>query len=65
MNLRNSFVSNMSKSLQTTLAADVHLAEGQLLIEEPKLNIEKCPRYRIVTRRPTVSKREGQNLKPR
>jgi hypothetical protein len=34
------FVRNLSKSLQPTLAADAHLAEGQFLIEELKLNIE-------------------------
>jgi hypothetical protein len=36
-----------SKSLQTTLAADAHLAEGQFLSEGLKLNIEKSLRYRL------------------
>jgi hypothetical protein len=55
----------MYQSLQTTLTADAYLAEGQVLIEGPKLNIGKSLRYRVGTRRPTASKREGQNLKPR
>jgi hypothetical protein len=29
---------NMSASLQTTLAADAHLAEGEFLLEEQTLN---------------------------
>jgi hypothetical protein len=61
------FVPNMSTSLQTTLAAEAHLAEGQFLLEEQTLNIEKSliRVYRTGTRRPTVSKTEGQNLDPR
>jgi hypothetical protein len=55
----------MSKSLQTTLAAEAHLAEGQFLLKEQTLNIEKSLIYRTGTRRPTVSKTEGQNLDPR
>jgi hypothetical protein len=47
------------EALQTTLAADAHLA-GQFLIERLKLNIEKSLRYREGTVRPTASKREGQ-----
>jgi hypothetical protein len=35
----------MSKSLQTTLAAEAHLAEGQFLLEEQTLNIEKSLIY--------------------
>jgi hypothetical protein len=54
----------MSMSLQTTLAAEAHLA-GQFLLEEQTLNIEKSLIYRTGTRRPTVSKTEGQNLDPR
>jgi hypothetical protein len=34
------FVPNMSTSLQTTLAAEAHLAEGQFLLEEQTLNIK-------------------------
>jgi hypothetical protein len=55
----------MSTSLQTTLAAEAHLAEGQFLLEEQTLNIEKSLIYRRGTRRPAVSKTEGQNLYPR
>jgi hypothetical protein len=47
-------------TLQTTLAAEAHLAEGQFLLEEQTLNIEKSLIYRAGTRRPTVSKTEGQ-----
>jgi hypothetical protein len=55
----------MSTSLQTTLAAAAHLAEGQYLLEEQILNIEKSLIYRTGTRRTTVSKTGGQNLDPR
>jgi hypothetical protein len=58
------FVPNMSTSLQTTLAAEAHLA-GQFLLEEQTPNVEKSLIYRTGTRRPTVSKTEGQNLDPR
>jgi hypothetical protein len=37
---------NTSTSLQTTLAADAHLAEGQFLLEEQTLNNEKSLIYR-------------------
>jgi hypothetical protein len=40
------FVPNMSTSLQTTLAAEAHLAEGQFLLQEQTLNIEKSLIYR-------------------
>jgi hypothetical protein len=46
----DSFVPNMCTSLQTTLAAEVHLAEGQFLREQT-LNIEKSLIYRTGTRR--------------
>jgi hypothetical protein len=36
---------NMSTSLQTTLAADAHLVEGQFLLEEQTLNDSKCLIY--------------------
>jgi hypothetical protein len=39
----------MSTSLQTTLAAEAHLAEGQFLLEEQTLNIEKSLIYRTGT----------------
>jgi hypothetical protein len=54
----------MSMSLQTTSAAEAHLA-GQFLLVEQTLNIEKSLIYRTGTRRPTVSKTDGQNLDPR
>jgi hypothetical protein len=61
---RQCFCSNrMSTSLQTTLAADAHLVEGQFLLEKQTLNIEMSLIYRKGTRRPT-SKTEGQNLDP-
>jgi hypothetical protein len=56
---------NTSTSLQTILAADAHLAEGQFFPEEQTLNKEKSLIYRAGTRRPTISKTEGQNLKPK
>jgi hypothetical protein len=54
----------MSTSLQTILAADAHLAEGQFLHEEQTLNKAKSLMYRGGTRTPTTSKTEGQNLDP-
>jgi hypothetical protein len=54
---------NRSTSLQTTLASDAHLAEGQFLLEEQTLNKGKSLMYRAG--RPTISKTEGQNLEPR
>jgi hypothetical protein len=47
------------------LADEAHLAEGQFLIEEQTLNKEKYLIYRAGARKPTVSKREGQNLEQR
>jgi hypothetical protein len=40
----NNICSNISKHLQTTLAAEAHLAEGQILSEGLKLNIDKKQR---------------------
>jgi hypothetical protein len=40
-------------SLQTTLAADAHPAEGQFLLEEQTLNNAKSLIYRAGTRTPT------------
>jgi hypothetical protein len=56
---------NISTSLQATLAADAHLAEGQFLNGEQTLNRAKSLIYQAGTRRPTISKTEGQNLKPK
>jgi hypothetical protein len=49
----------MSTSLQTTLAAEAHLA-GQFLLEEQTLNIEKSLKYRTGTRKPTVPKQKSK-----
>jgi hypothetical protein len=66
MLLRRKFLApNTSTSLQRTLAADAHVAEGQFLYEEETLNKGKSLIYRAGTRRPTISKTEGQNLEPR
>jgi hypothetical protein len=53
---------NVSTSLQT-LAAEAHITQGQLLWEQT-LNKAKSLLCRAGTTRPTVSKREGQNLEP-
>jgi hypothetical protein len=60
----NSFGSKHT-SLQTLLAAKLHLAGGQFLLEEQTLNKAKCLVYREGYRRPTVYKRGVQNLDPR
>jgi hypothetical protein len=57
--------SNTSTSLQTTLAADSHLAEGQFLLEKQTLNNAKSLIYQAGTQRPTIPRTEGQNLKPK
>jgi hypothetical protein len=64
MTKENNICFKYIKVLQTTLAADAHLAEGKFLSEGMKLNIEKSLRYQVWTRRPTASKREGQYFKP-
>jgi hypothetical protein len=51
---------NTSTSLQTTLAADAHLAEGQFLHEEQTLNNAESLIYQAGTQRPTISKTEGR-----
>jgi hypothetical protein len=48
----------ISIDLQIALAADTHLAEGQWLKEQ--LNVLKLRMFRVGTRRPTVSRAEGQ-----
>jgi hypothetical protein len=54
--LRRTYLAqNTSTSLQTTLAADAHLAEGQFLHEEQTLNHAKSLIYRAGTRRPTTT----------
>jgi hypothetical protein len=42
-------VSNTPTSLQTTLAAEAHLAEGQVLGEKQLLNTEESPMCRART----------------
>jgi hypothetical protein len=53
---------NTFTSLQTALAAEAHAIEGQFLLEELTLNVEKPLIHRPGTRRPTISKTEGPNL---
>jgi hypothetical protein len=55
---------NPSASSQTILAAEVHLAERNLLLKKQALNMEVSD---IACRnsRPRVFKRQGQNLQPR
>jgi hypothetical protein len=59
---RTFLVPNTSTSLQTTLAAAAHLVEGQFLDEEQTLRNTKPLIYRAGTRRPTISRTEGQNF---
>jgi hypothetical protein len=47
----------MSLDLQTALAPDTHLAEGQWLKEQ--LNVAKIGMFPVGTRRPTASRTEG------
>jgi hypothetical protein len=44
------------------LAAEVHLAQGQIIFERQTLNNDTSLNYRTRIRRPAVSEREGQNL---
>jgi hypothetical protein len=46
-------------SLQTTLAAEAHLAEGQHLLGVQTLNKTKPLTYRAGNRRPALSETEG------
>jgi hypothetical protein len=48
----------ISVDLQTSFAVEIHLAEGQWLKEQ--LNVLKLRVFRVGTRMPTVSRREGQ-----
>jgi hypothetical protein len=56
---------NTSTFLQTTSAAEAHLAEGQFLLEEQTFNKAKSLIYREGTRRPANSKTEGRNSEPK
>jgi hypothetical protein len=51
-------------TLHTVFLTDAHLAEGQVLREEPTVNRGKSLKFRVETRMPTVSSKEGQHLKP-
>jgi hypothetical protein len=52
----------MLASLQTTLAAEALLA-GQISFDEQMLNVDNSLMYRAGTRRPKVSKSEGQKFR--
>jgi hypothetical protein len=52
----------ISIELQTALAVDTHLSEGQSLKEQ--LNVVKLRMFRVGTRKPTVSRTKGQYLVP-
>jgi hypothetical protein len=56
---------NTSPFLQTTLAAEAHLADGQFVNEWENFNSATSLKYLTGTRRPTISKTEGQNVRPR
>jgi hypothetical protein len=48
--------------LQTAFAVETHLAEGQWL--EEQVNMVKLRMFRVGTRRPAVSRTEGQHRGP-
>jgi hypothetical protein len=58
------FSENVPGSEYINLPA-AHLAEGQFLVEEQTLNNAKSLIYRAGTRRPTISRTEGQNFEPK
>jgi hypothetical protein len=62
---QTALVPNTSMSLQTTQAADAHLAKRTFLLKEQTLNIEESLRHRAGTGTPAVSKRDDKNLEPR
>jgi hypothetical protein len=61
---KDSYGSKYIKVPHTILAAEGHLTEGQLLLDEQASDRESSLTYRAETPRLTVSK-IGQNLKPR
>jgi hypothetical protein len=61
----NSFASNTSTSLQTTLAAGAQLSEEQFVLEKQTLNLEVSLMYTEQELEDRVSKAEGQDLEPR
>jgi hypothetical protein len=54
----------MSISLQTVFAADAHLAERQVLREEPTENRGKSPKFLVETQMSKLSSKEGKDLYP-
>jgi hypothetical protein len=58
-------VPNTSTFLQTALATEAYLADGQFVHEGENFNSAKFLKYLTGTRRPTISKTEGQNVRPR
>jgi hypothetical protein len=50
-------VPNISTSLQTTLADEAHIAEGQILLAEPTLDVEKSLIYRAGNLKQSFQKR--------
>jgi hypothetical protein len=50
----------MSASLHTVLAADTHLANGQILREEPTANKGTSLEFRVGTRMQKVPSKKGQ-----
>jgi hypothetical protein len=59
------FVQRHLRLYKTTLAAEAHLTEGQLLPAEDTVNMGKSLIRRTGTRRPTISEEEEQWIKPR
>lgn len=53
-----------STSLQTTVAAEARLIEGQFLFEDKTLNKEKFLQYHAGTRRLRVFEKKRTDLKP-
>jgi hypothetical protein len=63
--MRNGFGSKHVNIPTSNLTAEFHLAGGHFLLKEQTLNKDISQIYLAGTRRPTVSKREGQNLEQR
>jgi hypothetical protein len=56
-------IRNMSTSVQTTMTAEAHVAQRQLLREEQTLNIANSIMCRAGIRRPASSKTERNNVR--
>jgi hypothetical protein len=54
---------NIIAYFQTLFVADAHLAEGQVLREEPTVNQGKFLKFRIGDECQQFSSKEGQHLK--